>query len=133
MLVKIFDISPRLTKGLFVFTFKVPASGPEITNIVTSARNLTVSWGLLNTSDSNGKITQYEVCYQRGLAVSNCTRSKIVTGVNNTMTTVFGLTPVNTYAVAVRAYTSIGAGKLGSQKTVNTSESGEFKEFLNSR
>lgn len=92
--------------------------------------SLEVSWGKLNADDSNGKITQYDVCYQRGLVVVNCAQRKTVPSVSNTTTTLRDLSPATNYTVAVRAYTRIGAGKFGNPYTVTTNESGEFRKNL---
>ena len=96
-------------------------------NIIPSASQLKVSWGKLSADDTNGAITKYQVCYQRGSSVSNCTNSKEVTGVDNTMTDLTGLQPATMYAVAVRAFTAIGPGPLGSTMSSKTSESGTYK------
>lgn len=120
---------------MFFFSpFKVRASGPKITNITTSATTLKLSWNL-NSTNLNGKITEYEVCYLRGSGVPNCSWSESVTGVDNTTTTLSGLRPATKYTVAVRAYNSSGPGNLGEEKTFTTKESGEFlknifKDFI---
>ena len=76
--------------------------------------------------DSNGVITKYEVCYSRGSVVSDCSTSKMLTGVDNTTTEITGLTPVTLYTVAVRASTKEGYGRLGERRRVTTNESGEL-------
>jgi hypothetical protein len=76
--------------------------------------------------DANGVIRKYEVCYARGSAVSDCSTSKMVTGVDNSTTDITGLTPVTLYTVAVRACTEIGYGPLGERISVTTHKSGEL-------
>lgn len=116
--------------NIFFSLSKVLASGPEITNIMTSATAVEVIWINLKRNDSNGNITHYEVCYQRGSGVPNCTWSKNVTSVKNTTTTLRGLRPATNYTVAVRAYTSSGPENLGKEKTVTTNESGELLKYV---
>ncbi len=87
---------------------------------------LQVSWSKLSVDDSNGVIIRYEVCYQRGSTVSDCTNSKEVTGVNNTMTELTGLIPATMYSVAVRAFTAAGDGQLGNSKSNTTLENSEY-------
>jgi hypothetical protein len=91
-----------------------------------SPRKLEVTWNKLSVDDSNGVITKYEVCYALGSVVPNCSKSKMVTGVDNTTTEITGLTPVTLYTVAVRASTKEGYGPLGERMGVTTNESGEL-------
>ncbi|CAB4027934.1 phosphatidylinositol phosphatase PTPRQ-like, partial [Paramuricea clavata] len=100
-----------------------PAEGPNISSIISSANELEVTWKKLSVDDSNGVITKYEVCYALGSAVSNCSTSKMLTGVDNTKTEIVGLTPVTLYTVAVRASTKVGYGPLGERMVVQTNES----------
>jgi hypothetical protein len=91
-----------------------------------SAREIEVTWNLLSVDVSNGEIIRYEVCYALGSAVSDCSTSKMVTGVDNTTTDITGLTPVTLYTVAVRASTIVGFGNLGERTSITTNESGEL-------
>jgi hypothetical protein len=80
---------------------------------------------MLNTDDANGEIIRYEVCYELGPAVLNCTTNKTIITVDNTAD-VTGLTPAMLYTVAVRAVTKVGNGPLGERMSVTTLESGEL-------
>ena len=82
----------------------------------------------LNESDSNGKIINYEVCYQLGSEVSeDCPQSINVSDVDNAE--LIELKPARMYTVAVRAYTAVGPGPLGADKSETTKESGELKSY----
>ena len=96
--------------------------------ITPTSTSFKITWNKLNTDDSNGIITKYEVCYQLGSKVSNCTMYKAVIGVDNTTTDINGLEPVTMYTVAVRAFTAVGVGPLGDRRTVTTAAGGE--QFL---
>ena len=95
-----------------------------------SSTTLRVNWEKLSDDDSNGVITKYEVCYRRGSTVSDCTTSKEVMGVDNTMKDLTGLEPATMYAVAVRAFTAIGEGSLGDSKSATTTEDSEYFYFM---
>jgi hypothetical protein len=97
---------------------------------VISSSILRVSWTKLSDDDSNGVITKYEVCYQRGSTVSDCTKSEEVTGVDITMKNLTGLEPATMYTVAVRAFTAIGEGSLGDSKSATTNEDSEYFYFI---
>ena len=77
----------------------------------------------MNEDDANGVITRYEVCYEVGTEVSNCTKN---VPSNTTSGTIRGLKPATHYAIAVRAFTAIGFGPLGRNITVKTNESGKI-------
>ena len=109
----------------FLFYYSVPSKGPDITITATST-TFHITWTKLSGDDANGVIINYEVCYQLGSSVSDdCSQGKKVPDVDNAELT--GLKPAKTYTVAVRAYTSVGPGPLGTSKTVTTKESGELK------
>ena len=110
------------------FCFLGPSKGPIITNITPSSNTLKVTWGKLTEDDSNGAITKYEVCYQLGSSVSDCTNSKEVNGVDNTTTHLTGLEPATMYTVAVRAFTAVGSGPLGKRLSTTTLESSMYYE-----
>jgi hypothetical protein len=99
-----------------------------ITSITPTATSLKLTWNKLSSDDSNGEIIKYEVCYQFGSTISekDCSSSKTVTGVDNTMVDLTGLKPATMYTVAVRAFTKIGPGPLGDPMSQTTSESGKF-------
>ena len=114
-------------RSLHVICFTLgPAKGPNITRITTSSTTIKISWKKLDVKDSNGLITCYEVCYQRGSTNPN---RKNVTGAEST-TSLIGLRPNEEYTLAVRAFTKIGAGPLGPNETVTTDESGEFAVIM---
>ena len=72
-------------------------------------------------------IINYEVCYQLGSTVSDdCSQhTKFnVSDVKNTE--IIGLKPATTYTVAVRAYTKVGPGPLGTNKSETTNESRKY-------
>ena len=83
-----------------------------------------VIWEKLNADNSNGVIINYEVCYQAGCAVVDCSQSKKVADVNTADLT--GLKPAKTYTVAVRAFTVDGPGPLGESKSKNTLKIGKL-------
>ncbi len=87
---------------------------------------LRVTWSELSAADSNGVITKYDVCYQRGSTLSRCTNRRQVTDVRNRMIYLTGLKPATMYTVAVRAFTAIGAGPLGKCMSKTTSEGSEY-------
>ena len=69
----------------------------------------------------------YEVCYQLGSTVSDdCSQDMKfnVSDVNNAEIT--GLKPARTYTVAVRAYTKVGPGPIGTKKNETTDESSKY-------
>ena len=80
----------------------------------------------MNPDDSNGEIIKYELCYQSGSNVSDCSTSKTATGADNTTVNLTGLEPATNYTVAVKAFTAVGPGPLGDKMTATTNESGEF-------
>ncbi len=92
---------------------------------------LRVTWSKLSAADSNGVITKYDVCYQRGSTLSRCTNRRQVTDVRNRMIDLTGLKPATMYTVAVRAVTAIGDGPLGNAKSEKTLEDSEY--FLSHR
>ena len=72
-------------------------------------------------------IINYEVCYQLGSTVSDdCSQDMKfnVSDVNNTE--IAGLKPASAYNVAVRAYTKVGPGPLGTKKSETTNESRKY-------
>ncbi len=91
-----------------------------------SSTVLRVTWSKLSSNYSNGVITKYDVCYQRGSTVPRCTTRKEVTDVNNRMTYLTGLEPATMYTVAVRAFTAVGAGPLGNTESKITPEDSEY-------
>ena len=116
-----------MLKSIALLFILEPTEGPTINSIIPlTANSLKVNWNKLSPSVSNGNITKYEVCYQVGSTVSNCSNNETVFGVDSTMVDLTELEPATTYAVAVRAFTKIGEGPLGAHKTAKTNESGEF-------
>ena len=103
-----------------------PDKGPTVINLIPTATGLKVTWGKLSADESNGAITKYQVCYHRGSSVSDCTNSKEVIGIDNTITDLTLLEPATIYTVAVRAFTAVGSGPLGVRKTATTLETGRF-------
>ena len=75
---------------------------------------------------TNGVVIKYEVCYQRGSSVSDCSTSKMIIDSDDTMTDVTGLKPATLYTVAVRAYTAVGPGPLGERKNTTTADTREY-------
>ena len=70
-------------------------------------------------------IVNYEVCYQLSSSVSDdCSQAKNVSDVDNAELT--GLKPAKTYTVAVKAYTKVGPGPLGTSKSETTNESRKY-------
>ena len=72
-------------------------------------------------------IINYEVCYRLGATVSDDCSQDIkfnVSDVNNAEIT--GLKPARTYTVAVRAYTKIGPGPLGTSQSKTANESRKY-------
>ena len=65
-------------------------------------------------------IIKYEVCYQRGFSVSDCSTSKMINNGDDTMTDISGLKPATLYTVAVRAFTAVGPGPLGRESRNTT-------------
>ena len=49
-----------------------------------------------------------------------------MTGVDNTMTDLTGLEPETIYTIAVRAFTAVGPGPLGTRISIKTLEAGRF-------
>ncbi len=111
--------------------FLEPARGPTTTITVVSSTVLRVTWSKLSAADSNGVITKYDVCYQRGSTLSRCTNWRQVTDVRNRVIDLTGLKPATMYTVAVRAVTAIGVGPLGNAKSEKTLEDSEY--FLSHR
>ena len=111
-----------------VFHFLVPTSGPNITDInAISSTSISISWGNVSADDANGIITHYFVCYEVESPSSKsdiCPVKERVDGVNNRSTVLNYLKPFTTYAVAVQAATSKGAGepgKIASERTLEDS------------
>ena len=72
-------------------------------------------------------IINYEVCYRLGSTVSDDCSEDMKSNesdVNNAVIT--GLKPARTYTVAVRAYTKIGPGPLGTNQSKTTNESRKY-------
>lgn len=74
----------------------------------------------MHADDANGVIIKYEVCYQRGSSVPDCSTSKMIIDADDTMTDITGLKPATLYTVAVRAFTAVGPGPLGERKNTTT-------------
>ncbi len=87
---------------------------------------LRVTWSKLSAADSNGVITKYDVCYQRGSTLSRCTNRRQVTDVRNRMIYLTGLKPATMYTVAVRAFTAVGVGPLGKSISITSLEGSEY-------
>ena len=115
-----------LNMGLFRLFSSEPAKGPTIIRITPTSTTFRVTWSKLSKSDSNGVITNDEVCYQLGSTVSDCTINETVTGVDNTVIDITGLKPATMYTVAVRAFTAAGPGPLGYRKSSTTAAGGEY-------
>ena len=109
-----------------IHLFLAPEKGPTITKIEPRSTDFKITWTKLSADDSNGEITKYEVCYQPGSSVSDCTKSKEVIGADNTVTSLTGLEPATMYTIAVRAFTAVGPGPLGSSVSATTLESGRL-------
>ena len=105
--------------------FLVPDIGPKIKYISWSSTTLKVMWEKLNADNSNGAIISYEVCYQVGCTLPDCSQSNKVVDVNTAYLT--GLETARIYTVAVRAFTAVGPGPLGISGSEYTKESGESK------
>ena len=88
-----------------------------------SSTALNVTWKKLRKDDSNGVITNYEVCYQAGSTKPDCSTSRYVNDINNAVLT--ELKPARVYTVAIRAYTKIGSGPIGIQQSNKTDEASE--------
>ncbi|XP_046865062.1 protein sidekick-1-like [Xenia sp. Carnegie-2017] len=97
-----------------------PAKGPNATLKFVNSTSIRVNWNTLSEDDANGVITGYEVCYEVGTEVSNCTKN---VPSNTTSGTIMDLKPATHYAIAVRAFTAIGFGPLGAILPVTTNES----------
>ena len=80
--------------------------------------------------ETNGDIKYYLVCYKVETSSDDiCSKTKNVTGVNNRSTELNNLKRFTTYAVAVKAGTSIGSGPNGDIKTVKTLEADKFNDL----
>ena len=111
----------------FCFISLEPAKGPTINEITANATAFQITWTKLSEDDSNGVIVNYEVCYQLGSTVSDdCSQDMkfSVSDVSNTKIT--KLNPARTYTVAVRAYTNVGPGPIGTKKSETTDESRKY-------
>ena len=111
----------------FCFISLEPAKGPTIIEITANSTAFQITWTKLSLDDSNGVIINYEVCYRLGSTVShNCSQDMKfnVSDVNNTE--IIGLKPARKYTVAVRAYTKVGPGPLGTSKSETTNQSRKY-------
>ena len=111
-----------------VFHFLVPTSGPNITDInAISSTSISISWGNVSEDDANGIITLYFVCYQVESSQDDiCSVKQRVDGVNYRSTVLSNLKPFTTYAVAVQAATSKGAGTPGKKASERTLEDSTY-------
>ena len=73
-------------------------------------------------------ILNYEVCYQLGSTISHdCSQDMKFNVSDVTNTEITGLKPARTYTVSVRAYTKVGPGPLGTNKSETTNESRKYQ------
>jgi len=94
-----------------VLSFTVPGTPVDLFVNEINSTAIVVSWSEPN--ETNGIITLYEILYSVG-NMSSLDTSVFVDVTTNTSYQVIigGLDPFTMYSVAVRAYTSIGAGEL---------------------
>ena len=72
-------------------------------------------------------IINYEVCYQLGSSVSDdCSQDMKFNVPDVSNTEITELKPARTYTVAVRAYTKVGPGPIGTKKSETTDESRKY-------
>ena len=94
-----------------MLSFTVPGTPVDLFANEINSTAIVVSWSEPN--ETNGIITLYEILYSVG-NMSSLDTSVFVDVTTNTSYQVIigGLDPFPMYSVAVRAYTSIGAGEL---------------------
>jgi hypothetical protein len=118
----ILDVFPLTSVSLWnitpdrnIFHFLEPKSGPNITRIIaTTSKSIHVFWGNISADDANGIITNYYVCYKvQSSEVDICSVNKTVDDVHTRETVLDNLNEFTTYAVAIRAATSKGPGRIG--------------------
>ena len=81
-------------------------------------------------NETNGDIKYYLVCYKVETSGDEiCSKTKNVTGVDNTSTELNNLNKFTSYEVAVQAGTSKGAGEHGTTRTVKTLEDGKDNDL----
>lgn len=107
-----------------------PETGPNITQITAfSSTSLKVVWSELTLDDSNGIITEYEICYGiREDPKLNCSLHKTVYGAKTTTVNLSELKKFTTYNVAVRASTKFGFGGLGVVKFNTTRQDSKYMQ-----
>jgi hypothetical protein len=111
-----------------LFSFLVPESGPEITNInATSSTSISVTWAALPANLTNGDIIHYIVCYKNQTSQDICSFMETVGMVNDRKTVLKNLNEFTTYQVAVKAATANGTGPNGGIKHATTLQDSKYQ------
>ena len=114
--------------GKMLFSFLVPESGPEITNInATSSTSINVTWAALHPNLTNGDIIHYIVCYKNQISQDICSFMEKVDMVNDRKTVLKNLNEFTTYQVAVKAATLKGSGPTGGIKNATTLQDSKYQ------
>ncbi len=97
----------------------VPASSPEIVELETYSRSVTLLWRELPPHDQNGVILGYTVTITD--LDEGVLEDFITEDLNITLT---DLIPYTTYGLVLSAHTAIGEGPSGDLHTIRTDEEG---------
>ena len=97
-----------------------PSSSPtNVTVTAVSDTTITITWETVDEEDRNGEIIMYEICVQT-VSGGPCISTVNVTA-PQTQVNITDLTNNTNYIIAVRAYTSAGAGPYSPEAAVTTS------------
>ena len=110
----------------FFFSFPVPSGYPQNVQALTiSSTEIVVTWDPVREIERNGIIGRYEVQFNQS-ALSEISQVNFMeTEATNLMLLLQNLQEFVEYSIAVRAYTSIGAGPFSPAVNNQTFEDGE--------
>lgn len=100
----------------FLSVPSAPPSSVMISGVNTSS--MTIQWNTVVCIHQNGKILGYSVKY--GVQGSNSTKNVNVSGGENTVAIISGLTSITTYTIEVAAMNSAGIGNYSAPVIVIT-------------